>query len=180
MYDNGMAEGFDVGGKHKHDKTCKCANCLSIHNAKVHIGDTTKIDDGITQRGELVCTDLAGPFPADVHGCRYVISFTDFYSRSGSCYFLTKKSDAESALKLICCSAKKIRSDNFGQDGSAEYVFDRACTANNIIQELTPHDRPELKRPRVDQLKVFGCDCYKLLPKFPKVPGQQARESLFT
>ena len=40
MYDNEMAEGFDVGGKHKHDTKCKCANCLSIHNSKVHIGDT--------------------------------------------------------------------------------------------------------------------------------------------
>ena len=261
MYDNGMAEGFDVGGKHKHDKKCKCANCLSIHNAKVHIGDTRKFDDDITQRGELVCTDLAGPFPADVHGHRYVISFTDFYSRFGTCYFLKRKSEAESALKayLLFCRqegviVKRIRSDNggeygghndganrrqrlFGQDGSAEYVFDRVCRANNIKHELTPHDRPEHnglaerwnqtvigmanamlfsarlshvlwtsavahanmirnrlpiqglgkftpyelwyhKRPRVDQLKVFGSDCYKLLPKFPKVPGQQAREKL--
>ena len=261
MYDNGMAEGFDVGGKHKHDKKCKCANCLSIHNAKVHIGDTRKFDDDITQRGELVCTDLAGPFPADVHGYRYVISFTDYYSRFGSCYFLKRKSEAESALKayLLFCRqegviVKRIRSDNggeygghndganrrqrlFGQDGSAEYVFDRVCRANNIKHELTPHDRPEHnglaerwnqtvigmanamlfsarlshvlwtsavahanmirnrlpiqglgkftpyelwyhKRPRVDQLKVFGSDCYKLLPKFPKVPGQQAREKL--
>ena len=167
MYDNGMAEGFDVGGKHKHDKKCKCANCLSIHNAKVHIGDTRKFDDDITQRGELVFTDLAGPFPADVHGYRYVISFTDFYSRFGSCYFLKRKSEAESALKayLLFCRqegviVKRIRSDNggeygghndganrrqrlFGQDGSAEYVFDRVCRANNIKHELTPHDRPE-------------------------------------
>ena len=261
MYDNGMAEGFDVGGKHKHNRMCKCANCLSINNAKVHIGDTRKFDDDITQRGELVCTDLAGPFPADVHGYRYVISFTDSYSRFGSSYFLTRKSEAESALKayLLFCRregviVKRIRSDNggeygghqdgnsrrqrlFGQDGSAQYVFDRVCTANNIIHELTPHDRPELnglaerwnqtvigmanamlysarlshvlwtsavahanmirnrlpiqglgkhtpyelwyhKRPRIDQLKVFGCDCYKLLPKFPKVPGQQSREKL--
>jgi len=70
MYGDGMAEGFDVGGKHKHDKTCKCENCLSIQNAKAHVGDTRKIDDDITQRGELVCTDLEGPFPADVHGYR--------------------------------------------------------------------------------------------------------------
>ena len=192
---------------------------------------------------------------------RYVISFTDFYSRFGTCYFLKRKSEAESALKayLLFCRqegviVKRIRSDNggeygghndgasrrqrlFGQDGSAEYVFDRVCRANNIKHELTPHDRPEHnglaerwnqtvigmanamlfsarlshvlwtsavahanmirnrlpiqglgkftpyelwyhKRPRVDQLKVFGSDCYKLLPKFPKVPGQQAREKL--
>ena len=124
MYDNGMAEGFDVGGKHKHKKTCKCANCLSINNAKVHIGDTRKFDDDITQRGELVCTDLAGPFPADVHGYGYVISFTDSYSRFGSSYFLTRKSEAESALKayLLFCRregviVKRIRSDNGGEYG---------------------------------------------------------------
>ena len=42
----------------------------------------------------------------------------------------------------------------------------------------TPYELWYHKRPRVDQLKVFGCYCYKLLPKFPKVPGQQAREKL--
>ena len=261
MYDNGMVEGLDVGGKHKHDKKCKCANCLSINNAKVHIGDTRKFADEVTQRGELVYTDLAGPYPADVHGYRYVIAFTDTYSRYSTCYFLKRKSEAENAFKayLSLCKrdgviVKRIRSDNggefgghhdgedrrqqlFGEGGSVEYIFDRVYRENEIIHELTPHDRPELnglaerwnqtvigmanamlfsarishvlwtsavahantirnrlpnkslgkytpyelwyhKRPRVDQLKVFGCFCYKLLPKFPKVPGQQARELL--
>ena len=190
-----------------------------------------------------------------------MISFTDTYSRYSTCYFLKRKSEAENAFKayLSFCKrdgviVKKIRSDNggefgghhdgedrrqqlFGEGGSVEYIFDRVCRENEIIHELTPHDRPELnglaerwnqtvigmanamlfsarishvlwtsavahansirnrlpikslgkhtpyelwyhKRPRVDQLKVFGCFCYKLLPKFPKVPGQQARELL--
>ena len=46
------------------------------------------------------------------------------------------------------------------------------------LGKFTPYELWYHKRPRVDQLKVFGCDCYKLLPKFPKVPGQQAREKL--
>ena len=47
-------------------RSARCANCLSINNAKVHIGDTRKFADDVTQRGELVHTDLAGPYPADV------------------------------------------------------------------------------------------------------------------
>ena len=34
------------------------------------------------------------------------------------------------------------------------------------------------KQPRVDQLCVFGSDCYELLPTHQKIPGQQARKRL--
>jgi len=104
-----MVEGLDVGGKHKHDKKCKCANCLSINNAKVHIGDTRRFADDITQRGELVHTDLAGPYPADVHGYRYVISFTDTYSRYSTCYFLKEKNRKQKTpSKLTSHFAKEM------------------------------------------------------------------------
>ena len=42
----------------------------------------------------------------------------------------------------------------------------------------TPYELFFHKRPRVDQLRVFGSDCYKLLPTYPKIPGQQARKRL--
>ena len=42
----------------------------------------------------------------------------------------------------------------------------------------TPYELFYGKRPRVDQLRVFGCDCYKLLPTYPKIPGQIARKRL--
>ncbi len=42
----------------------------------------------------------------------------------------------------------------------------------------TPYELFFGERPRVDQLCVFGCDCYKLLPTYPKLPGQEARKRL--
>lgn len=262
MYENGMAEGLDVGGKHQHYKNCTCANCMSINNSKVHIGDTRVYSDQVTQKGQLVYSDLSGPYPASVEGYQYTMSFTDVCSRFSVVYLLKKKSEAEAALKayIVFCRRdgvvlKEIRSDNGGefgghQDGRVRrdqflagigrdlgYVFDRVCNQNDIKHTLTPHDRPELnglaerwnrtcfkmanamlfsarlshvlwsaaiahanmlrnrlpveglgkltpyeiwygRRPRVGQLKVFGCDCYKLLNKQPKVPGQMAREKL--
>jgi hypothetical protein len=49
------------------------------------------------------------------------------------------------------------------------------------VSGLGPYSPYELfyhKRPRVNQLRIFGCDCYKLLPTFPKIPGQAARKRL--
>jgi len=42
----------------------------------------------------------------------------------------------------------------------------------------TPYELFYNKRPRVDRLRIFGCDCYKLLPTYPKIPGQMARKRL--
>jgi hypothetical protein len=42
----------------------------------------------------------------------------------------------------------------------------------------TPYELFFHKRPRIDNLRVFGCDAYKLLPTYPKIPGQAARKRL--
>jgi hypothetical protein len=42
----------------------------------------------------------------------------------------------------------------------------------------TPYELFFHKRPRVDNLRVFGCDAYKLLSIYPKIPGQLARKRL--
>jgi len=46
------------------------------------------------------------------------------------------------------------------------------------LGKYTPYELFFGERPRVDQLRVFGCDAYKLLPTYPKLPGQQARKRL--
>lgn len=264
LYENGSVEGMDVYGKYKHDNLCKCATCLINNNAKLHIGDSRKFSDHVTQRGELIYTDLCGPFPLSVEGYRYVISFTDVYSRFSCCYFLQEKSEAEQALLALIryyrkegAVIKRIRGDQGGEfgghherssnsgesntrlktDAKTWFAFQRICEENDITYEPTPADRPELhglaerwnrtitrmanamlyasrlshilwpaafshanmlrnrlpvrglgrytpyelffhKRPRVENLRVFGCDAYKLLPIYPKVPGQMARKRL--
>jgi len=74
-------EGLDVNGKYKHDKRCKCPTCIQTNSDKVHIGNVRKYVDDVTQIGQQVVTDLCGPFADSVEGYRYVISFTDVYSR---------------------------------------------------------------------------------------------------
>mmetsp|Transcript_10917 Transcript_10917/g.14195 ORF Transcript_10917/g.14195 Transcript_10917/m.14195 type:complete len:154 (+) Transcript_10917:768-1229(+) len=58
LYDNGSVEGLDVNGKFKHDKHCKCSTCVQTNNSKVHIGNTRKFTDEITQIGQEVVSDL--------------------------------------------------------------------------------------------------------------------------
>ena len=264
LFDSGSCEGMAVSGApFKHDRKCTCPTCLSVNNAKRHIGDVREYADTITRKGQLLYTDICGPFPPSVEGYRYVISFTDVYSRFSTCYMLRKKSDSEAALRaLISYYArygiliKEIRSDQGGEfgganhspsisggadtlrdDDSLNFFFKRVCDEHNITHVPTPAYRPELhglaerwnlttmklanamlfsarlshllwpsavahanllrnrlpvrglgkytpyelffgERPRVDQLRVFGCDCYKLLPTYPKLPGQQARKRL--
>ena len=264
IFDNGSVEGMSVvGAQYKHDRKCTCPTCLAVNNAKVHIGDVREFADSVTRKGQLVYTDICGPFPASVEGYRYVISFTDVYSRFSSCYMLRKKSDSEAALKAFISFyarngivIKEIRSDQGGEfgganaspsvsggadapreDDSLNFFFKRVCDQHKILHVPTPAYRPELhglaerwnltvmkmanamlfsarlshilwpsavananmlrnrlpvrglgkftpyelffgERPRIDQLRVFGCDCYKLLPTYPKIPGQAARKRL--
>ena len=251
------------GAKFKHDRKCTCPTCLSVNNAKLHIGDVRKFADSVTRKGQLLYTDICGPFPKSVEGYRYVISFTDVYSRFSACYMLRKKSDSEAALKALISfyarngiTINEIRSDQGGEfggsslspsvaggadappdDDSLQFFFKRVCDENKIVHVLTPAYRPELhglaerwnltvmkmanamlfsarishilwpsavahanllrnrlpirglgpytpyelffgQRPRIDQLRVWGCDAYKLLPTYPKIPGQIARKRL--
>ena len=63
LFDNGSAEGLAVDGKYKHDAKCKCSTCLTINNAKLHIGDVRKFDDPVTRKDQLIYSDISGPFP---------------------------------------------------------------------------------------------------------------------
>ena len=265
LYENGMAQGLDVGGEFKHDAKCKCTTCLMMNNSKLHIGDTREFADEISRKGELLYSDLCGPFPPSIEGYRYVISFTDTLTRFSACYMLRRKSDAVGALRAVIrfyadngIIISRIRTDQGGEFGGHNERasnsgeggrlgddfrprlpegFAQVCAEHKIIHELTPARRPELhglaerwnktvltmansmlfsarishivwpaavahsnmlrnrlpirglgkfspyelfygRRPNVSNLKIWGCDCYKLLPTYPKVPGQSARERL--
>ena len=259
LYDSATAEGLDVGAKYSHDAKCTCPTCMAINNRKVHIGDIRKHADNVTKKGQLLYTDICGPFPTSVEGYRYVISFTDVYSRFSCCYFLDKKSQAEDALRSLHqyylregIVIKNIRSDQGGEYGGHNerhsilgetgrsgkpFKWQRVCEELGIRHELCPAKRPELhglaerwnltvigmansmlyasrlspilwpaavshanmlrnrlplhglgaltpytiffgQRPRVDTLRVWGCDAYKMLDTYPKIPGQQSRKRL--
>jgi hypothetical protein len=137
LYDNGSVEGLAVQGKFTHDARCKCTVCMSMNNTKLHIGDTRKYADPVTRKGELIYSDLLGPYPESVEGYQYVISFTDVYSRFSHCYMLRYKSEAEEALEALIryykkegIMIKKIRTDQ-GSDfgGHNEGPSDAGGTA---------------------------------------------------
>ncbi len=265
LYENGTAQGLDVGGEFKHNAKCKCSVCLMSNTSKIHIGDTREFSDEVSRKGELLLSDLSGPFPPSIEGYRYVISFTDTLTRFSACYMLKRKSDAVRALRAVIrfyadngVIISRIRTDQGGEFGghhertsdSGENGrlgddsrpampdgFAEVCKEHGIKHELTPARRPELhglaerwnktvltmansmlfaarishilwpaavahgnmlrnrlpirglgkfspyelffgRRPNVSNLKIWGCDCYKLLPTYPKVPGQSARKRL--
>jgi hypothetical protein len=43
---------------------------------------------------------------------------------------------------------------------------------------MSPHEMFTGRKPDVTHLKVWGCDCYRLLQTYPKIPGQSARKRL--
>jgi len=258
LYESGAAEGFDVrGGEFKHDRACKCPVCSAINNDRIHIGETRKYAEYITQCGQRVVSDVCGPFPESVEGWRYVVSYTDAYSRFSCCYFLKNKSDVEATLDSLIefyrregFIIRELVSDAGGEYGGGNerlsvesdfdatddegFVFSRTCKANGIKHTVTPARKPQLhglaeswnrhvmrmvnsllyasrisqvlwasavahanylknrlphpealgrytscelffkKRPRISDLRVWGCDAYELLPA-GQVPGQANR-----
>jgi transposase InsO family protein len=265
LYDHGSVTGLDVNGKFKHDKSCQCTTCLATNNAKIHIGEVRKHDDEITRRGQLIYSDVLGPFPPSVDGHRYAITYTDVYSRYSVVYLLKHKSEAPLTVKALheYYEAHNIKISMIRTDQGGEYIgghvshnmninniheaqleteifdekFKAACDALKIEHELCPAYRPELhgicerlnrtlvkmanammhearintplwgpaiahanllrnrlpvvglgtltpyevfhgRRPRVDQLRVWGSFCWKLIPVRRKIPGQMIRKRL--
>ena len=216
-------------------------------------------------KGELITTDLIGPFPPTPEGHRYAISYTDDFSRHSIVYFLKKKSEAAHTVtpldkyyKIMGIIIKKIRSDRGGEYGghnerehlqggagkiqpsdSEHYgtAYDMACKEHEILHEPIPAHMPALngvaerwnrtimnmansmmynarissvlwssavahsnyirnrlptrsrgnhtphelftnRRPRYDNIKIWGCYCYRLIPVRNKLPGLPTRERL--
>ena len=102
---------------------------------------------------EIVHTDLCGPMQVDsVGGSRYVLTFTDDYSRYNIVYFLKKKSEvlgkfqeyvkhvenmSNQSLKHLNI-INTLRSDNGGEYTSGD--FSKYCKEKGIIRQFTnPH-----------------------------------------
>jgi hypothetical protein len=263
---SGKALGLNIKGQGVHNGRCKCDSCLRTNNVSRSIGKSREFSDTVSRSGELLTSDVLGPFPPTPEGHRYAISFVDEYSRYSHCYFLGAKSDAPVALQSVIDEyrsngiiIKTIRTDQGGEYGGHNerptliagnlkipatirkdfYTksFDRLCTKYGIKHELTPAYVPALhgiaerwnrtcmtmanamlyharvspvlwssavahanylrnrlptksrsgitpyelftnRRPRYDNLRVWGCYCYKLLPVRDKTPGLPVRKRL--
>lgn len=106
---------------------------------------------------ELVHSDLCGPLPVpSLTGARYVITFTDDYSRFTWVYFLKFKSEALDKFKLFKSQVENmlqqklacLRSDRGGEYTSE--LFRSFCHTHGITRQLTvartPHQNGVAER----------------------------------
>ena len=104
---------------------------------------------------ELVHSDLCGPMQVPSHGgSRYVLTFTDDYSRYTTVYFLRNKSETfskfkdyvhlmenHSGQKLHHLNIKTLRNDNGGEYTSGD--FDAFCNEHGIQRQFSNPYSPE-------------------------------------
>jgi hypothetical protein len=262
----GSALGLNVKGRSAHNANCMCEVCLKCNNIRRSVATAREFEDEISRKGELITSDLMGPFPPTPEGHRYAISFVDEFSRYSVVYFLNKKSQSTDALHAFVkyyssmnIIVSKIRTDQGGEYGGhherVSYggsnskmptdhdkevyspAFVKVCEKYKITPELAPAYKPQLhsvaerynrtvmsmansmlykarispilwssaiahanlirnrlptrarggltpyelftnRRPRFDNLRIWGCFCYKLLPKISKIPGLPVRKRL--
>lgn len=100
---SGSALGLKVVGKDPpHNARCTCNTCMMTNRVSRSVPVAREFADTVSRKGELITTDVVGPFPPSPEGYRYAISFTDEYTRFSVCYLLKKKSDSVAALgKLV-------------------------------------------------------------------------------
>ena len=150
-----MVEGMKVNDKSKSNSTVgdKCEGCILGKMTKNPF--PKKSMNRATKPLELVHTDLCGPLQVPSHGGnRYVLTFTDDFSRYTTIYFLRNKSDTiikfkdyvsimenSSGHKVHKLSIKTLRSDNGGEYVSGE--FNSFCNENGITREFSNPKTPE-------------------------------------
>ena len=165
-------KGLTVKGVKSHGKECACTTCLQVNNAKRAKNKERVHEPEITAAGQLVTSDLTGPFPPTPEGHRYAISFTDEHTRFSVCYFLSRKNGAAAALrayhkycKFYGITVKSIRTDRGGEFGGhllrmsleggvadpsdaptsfADQGFINTCRSLKIRHQSMPAYRPEL------------------------------------
>jgi hypothetical protein len=170
----GTALGLKVKGKKEHhDGQCACDACLRVNNISRSVAGFREFNDEVSRKGELITSDVLGPFPPTPEGHCYAISFTDEFTRFSCVYLLKHKSGAAEALTALVEYYKSvniiigtIRTDQGGEYGghnhrygfsggstnlppvdAAQFFdskFQSVCRKHSIKSELTPAHRPEL------------------------------------
>ena len=100
--------------------TCECCMLSKSHLPSFPNSSTVKG----RAPGEYVVCDIQGPFSIEsMGGERYVLTYTDFYSRHSWTYLLTQKSEALTHLKHlveVVFKAARIELRHYHSDGAGE------------------------------------------------------------
>jgi len=121
-----------------------CEGCVYGKSHRLKFGTRERA----TQPGELIHTDVCGPFMYSMSGYRYFVLFKDDFSRYREVYFMKQKSKVAEKLKQFLAESKsagkvvkEVLSDNGGEfdNGSVRKILQ----AHGIKQRLTMPYTPE-------------------------------------
>jgi hypothetical protein len=125
--------------------------CGACAKAKTHQIPVPKQSSSKTTRPlELIHSDVCGPMNVDsIGGSKYVLTFTDDYSRYVTVYFLKNKSDvlkkfqeyANMMENFTGSRMKILRTDNGGENISGD--FSKYCADKGIVHQYTNPYTPE-------------------------------------
>jgi transposase InsO family protein len=130
------------------DSTIQCSNCP---HGKQTRAPFQKVEDLPTNIGDIVASDICGPFESSIGGYRYFVIWIDLKTRYVSIEFLKNKeckTVTESFKKYMAwllrqkgAEVKRIRTDNGGEYMGKE--FQHICGELGIIHETTSPYTPE-------------------------------------
>ena len=125
--------------------------CEACAKAKMHRVPVPKASQNKSSRPlELVHSDVCGPMNVDsIGGSKYVLSFTDDFTKYVTVYFLKNKSEVLSKFQeyesmVTNATGLKIhalRTDNGGEYTSKEFA--KYCTSKGIMHQFTNPYTPE-------------------------------------
>lgn len=133
----------ELGIKVKLEKEV-CEPCMYGKSHRLSFGTRIKA----TKPGELISTDVCGPFAESFAKKRYLVVFKDSYTKFRYGFVVKKKSEVANVLKEMLAHAKKqghsikeLLSDNGGEFDNEEIKF--FLKKEGITQRLTAPYTPE-------------------------------------
>ena len=143
------SEGFLLNVHHR--LIPQCNNCP--YGKQTH-APFKKMEDLPSDIGDIIVSDLCGPFEVSIGRYKYFITWMDLKTRFVSIDFLKDKECSmvmESFKKYMAwllqqkkADVKKIRMDNKGEYMGSEFKY--ICSTFGIIHETTSPNMPEHKR----------------------------------
>ena len=149
-YINKLAQGNLVTGM-KYTKGETNQECEACARAKMHrIPFPKQSLKKTTEPLELIHSDVCGPMNTDsIGGSKYILTFTDDYSRYVTVYFLKNKSEVYEKFQeyvnmmenFTGLKVKTLRTDNGGEYVSND--FSKYCASKGIVHQYSNPYTPE-------------------------------------
>lgn len=141
----------ELGVKLSSSSSDICEGCVFGKSHRHKFGERPKA----TKPGELISTDVCGPFPYSISKCRYYVLFKDSYTKYRWIYFLRHKSEVHACLKDFLAEAKtcghvvqELLSDNGGEfdNGQVRSTLRQSGIRQRFTMPFTPEQNGGTER----------------------------------